>query len=127
MNNIEKEILNLKKSLLKMFFLVEAQWEKGANAIIEYDQDIAEEISSSENRINAQELKIDSECENIIATFIASNQDKKWWVLWIFIGGVFLITHSYSYFFSDFVGAFDSNGNPIGDGIADGDVSCLAC
>ena len=28
---------------------------------------MAEEISSSENRINAQELKIDSDCENIIA------------------------------------------------------------
>ena len=27
-----------------------------------------------------------------LGTFIASNQDKKWWVLWIFIGGVFLIT-----------------------------------
>ena len=58
-----------------------------------------------------------------LGTFIASNQDKKWWVLWMFIGGVFLATHSYSWFFSDFVGAFDSEGNPIGDGIADGDVS----
>ena len=67
MNNIEKEISGLKSSLLKMFLLVEAQWEKGANAIINYDQDIAEEISSSENRINAQELKIDNDCENIIA------------------------------------------------------------
>ena len=67
MNTIEKEILNLKSSLLKMFLLVEGQWEKGANAIINYDQDIAEEISSTENRINAQELKIDNECENIIA------------------------------------------------------------
>jgi len=67
MTTIDKEILNLRKSLLQMFFLVEAQWEKGANAIIEYDQDVAEEISSSEKRINAQELKIDNECENIIA------------------------------------------------------------
>ena len=58
-----------------------------------------------------------------LGTFIASNQDKKWWVLWMFIGGVFLATHSYSWFFSDFVGAFDADGNPIGDGIADGDVS----
>ena len=58
-----------------------------------------------------------------LGTFIASNQDKKWWVLWMFIGGVFLATHSYSWFFSDFVGAFDAEGNPIGDGIADGDVS----
>ena len=67
MNTIEKEILDLKSSLTKMFLLVEGQWEKGANAIVNYDQDIAEEISSSENRINAQELKIDSDCENIIA------------------------------------------------------------
>ena len=67
MHNIEKEIFDLKSSLLKMFLLVEGQWEKGANAILNYDQDIAEEISSSENRINAQELKIDSDCENIIA------------------------------------------------------------
>ena len=58
-----------------------------------------------------------------LGTFIASNQDKKWWVLWMFFGGVFLATHSYSWFFSDFVGAFDAEGNPIGDGIADGDVS----
>ena len=58
-----------------------------------------------------------------LGTFIASNQDKKWWVLWIFIGGVFLATHSYSWFFSDFTGAIDASGNPVGDGIADGDVS----
>ena len=58
-----------------------------------------------------------------LGTFIASDQDKKWCVLWMFIGGVFLATHSYSWFFSDFVGAFDAEGNPIGDGIADGDVS----
>ena len=62
MNTIDSEILDLKKELLKMFFLVESQWEKGATAILNYDQDMAEEISSSENRINAQELKIDSDC-----------------------------------------------------------------
>ena len=61
MNTIEKEIFNLKSSLSKMFLLVEGQWEKGANAILNYDQDIAEEILSSENRINAQESKIDSD------------------------------------------------------------------
>ena len=58
-----------------------------------------------------------------LGTFIASNRHRKWWVLWIFIGGVFLLTHSYSYFFSDFTGAIDASGNTIGDGIADGDVS----
>ena len=33
-----------------------------------------------------------------IGTFIASNQDKKWWVLWIFIGGIFFFTMFYSWF-----------------------------
>ena len=32
-----------------------------------------------------------------IGTFIASNEDKKWWVLWLFIGGIFLATVSYSW------------------------------
>lgn len=36
-----------------------------------------------------------------IGTFIASNQDKKWWVLWIFIGGIFCLTMFYSWFTLD--------------------------
>ena len=36
-----------------------------------------------------------------IGTFIASNQDKKWWVLWVFIGGIFISTMSYSWFTVD--------------------------
>lgn len=36
-----------------------------------------------------------------IGTFIASNEDKKWWVLWLFIGGIFLVTVSYSWFAYD--------------------------
>ncbi|MAX69095.1 MAG: hypothetical protein CMP60_05315 [Flavobacteriales bacterium] len=32
-----------------------------------------------------------------LGTFIASNQDKKWWILWIFIGGIFIMTMSYSW------------------------------
>ena len=67
MNTIDKEIINLKRELLNMFLMVESQWEKGTTALLEYDQDIAEEIQITENRINAQELKIDRYCENIIA------------------------------------------------------------
>lgn len=36
-----------------------------------------------------------------IGTFIASNQDKKWWVLWLFIGGIFLATVAFSWFVYD--------------------------
>ncbi|HJL17795.1 MAG TPA: hypothetical protein RMH99_19175 [Sandaracinaceae bacterium LLY-WYZ-13_1] len=33
-----------------------------------------------------------------IGTFIASNRQQKWWVLWIFIGGIWLATVGYSWF-----------------------------
>lgn len=32
-----------------------------------------------------------------IGTFIASNGRQKWWVLWLFIGGLFLLTAGYSF------------------------------
>ena len=28
-----------------------------------------------------------------IGTFLASNHDKKWWVLWVFIGGIFWLQY----------------------------------
>ena len=34
-----------------------------------------------------------------IGTFIASNSDKKWYFLWIYMGGIFLITVSYSWIY----------------------------
>lgn len=36
-----------------------------------------------------------------IGTFLASNHDKKWWVLWIFIGGIFLVTVTVSFYLYD--------------------------
>jgi hypothetical protein len=36
-----------------------------------------------------------------IGTFIASNDDKRWWVLWLFIGGIFLVTVAYSWYVFD--------------------------
>ncbi|MGB0165919.1 MAG: hypothetical protein ACPF8V_03590 [Luteibaculum sp.] len=36
-----------------------------------------------------------------IGTFIGSNQKTKWWILWMFIGGLFLITVSFSFYLYD--------------------------
>lgn len=33
-----------------------------------------------------------------IGTFMASNEDKRWWVLWLFIGGIFLATVFHSWY-----------------------------
>ena len=58
-----------------------------------------------------------------IGTFIASNQDKKWWVLWIFLGGIFVLTITYSWMTVDVVGAVNDSGEVIGDGVPDRDVT----
>lgn len=36
-----------------------------------------------------------------IGTFLASNADKKWWVLWLFVGTIFLATVTYSWLMFD--------------------------
>ena len=36
-----------------------------------------------------------------IGTFIESNKERKWWVLWLFIGSIFLATVTFSWFFFD--------------------------
>jgi hypothetical protein len=36
-----------------------------------------------------------------IGTFLASNMDKKWWILWLWIGGIFLVTVSASWYIYD--------------------------
>ena len=36
-----------------------------------------------------------------LGTFIGSNGHRKWWVLWLFIGGLFLATVSFSFFYFD--------------------------
>jgi len=33
-----------------------------------------------------------------IGTFLSSNSNRKWWVLWLFIGGIFVLTVSFSWF-----------------------------
>lgn len=36
-----------------------------------------------------------------LGTFIESNKSKKWWVLWLFVGGIFLLTVSLSFYLYD--------------------------
>jgi len=36
-----------------------------------------------------------------IGTFLSSNAERKWWVLWLYIGGIFVLTVTYSWFTYD--------------------------
>jgi phosphate transport system protein len=66
---IEKELLSLKDEVSQMWKLVISQVEKAKQAFLSNDLDLAREIISREKRVDAFELKIDSDCENYIALF----------------------------------------------------------
>ncbi|HXH19204.1 MAG TPA: phosphate signaling complex protein PhoU [Chitinophagales bacterium] len=69
MQVLEEELHRLKATVIKMWDLVIAQLKKTHESLITFDKDLAREVVANEKRVNALELKIDSECENIIALF----------------------------------------------------------
>lgn len=64
---VESEIHALKENLLDMIDLVENQLTHCRDVIKKKDIELAEKIIETEKKINAQELAIDKDCENIIA------------------------------------------------------------
>jgi len=69
MSHLETEMAQLKAETMKMWELVNLQLAKGKEALVKLDKDLAREIILSERRVNAFELKLDRDCENIFALF----------------------------------------------------------
>lgn len=69
MSQLSEELHYLKEDLLSMIRLVKSQFTKGQEALINNDQDLANEILSNEKRVNACELQLDKDCEKILALF----------------------------------------------------------
>lgn len=69
MKVIEQEISSLKKSISEMWSLVHQQIYNAGEAMLTGDKELAYKVMSRERRVNAFELKIDSDCEDIIALY----------------------------------------------------------
>lgn len=69
MSHLETELRLLNEDILEMMYLVQSQLEKGKKALLNFDEDLAHEITLNERRVDALELKIDRDCENILALF----------------------------------------------------------
>ena len=67
MTNLETDLRFLKSNLIEMMEFVKIQLEKAQEAMMNMDLELAEEIVQQERRLNAMELSIDRDCENIIA------------------------------------------------------------
>jgi phosphate transport system protein len=69
MKHNEKEMQALKDEVSQMWRLVLSQLEKAKQSFLSGDIELAHEIIGREKRVDAFELKIDSDCENYIALF----------------------------------------------------------
>src|SRR3569833_4162332 len=69
MTPIETEITALKTEVVNMWILVQSQLNKAKESMLNFDKDLAREVVMKEKRVNAYELKIDRDCENIFALY----------------------------------------------------------
>lgn len=67
MIHLDTELGQLKLAIIEMMELVDHQLEKSKEAYINMDTDLAEEIIHTEKRVNAMEISIDRDCENLFA------------------------------------------------------------
>ncbi len=65
--NIEEEVQQLKEAIMDMAELTISQMKKAKDAYLANDSELAQEIIHNEKRVNAIELSIDRDCENIFA------------------------------------------------------------
>lgn len=69
MTQFETELKDVKSEVINMWNLVLLQLTKAKEAIFSFDKSLALEVIAKEKRVNALELKIDRDCENIFALY----------------------------------------------------------
>ena len=66
---IESELVLLKKQIGEMWTLVYNQLDRAGDAVLTLDRELAQQVLVRERRVNAFELKIDSDVEDFIALY----------------------------------------------------------
>ena len=65
MTHLQEELAQLRETLIEMAQMVASQLKKSITALLDKDEDLANEVLHNERRVNAFELKIDRDCEHI--------------------------------------------------------------
>lgn len=66
---IESELNTLRRDINEMWTLVYNQLDKAGEAVLTFDRELASQVKVRERRVNAFELKIDSDIEDVIALY----------------------------------------------------------
>jgi phosphate transport system protein len=69
MSQLDIDLKSVREEVVAMWNLVHSQLLKSLSALLNFDKDLAREVVLIENRVNAAELKIDQDCEDIFAIY----------------------------------------------------------
>ena len=69
MTHLDTELIKLKQQLFEMWSLVISQVETSREALLNVDKGAAAEVAFKERMVDTYELKLDRDCENIIALY----------------------------------------------------------
>jgi phosphate transport system protein len=69
MRHLEQELAILRQDVIDMWKLVISQVSNSGEAILTFNKELAQKVVTREKKVDAYELKIDSECENTIALY----------------------------------------------------------
>ena len=66
---VDTELKSIQREIIRMWTLVYDQMERAKQAVMEFDKNVAKQITIRERLVDAFELKIDSEIEDFIALY----------------------------------------------------------
>ncbi|MEP6513468.1 MAG: phosphate signaling complex protein PhoU [Parafilimonas sp.] len=69
MSQLNNELKSLRDEVKEMWNLVHSQLLKALSSLLNSDKDLAREVVMIEKRVNGAELKIDRDCEDILAIY----------------------------------------------------------
>ena len=69
MRHLDQELVSLRQDVIEMWKLVISQVSNAGDSILSFNKELAQKVAMREKKVDAFELKIDSECENIIALY----------------------------------------------------------
>lgn len=67
LRRLEDELQSLRRMLLDMTDLVDAQLSDALNALLEHDVELAQTVAECDQEVDALELEIDRQCERLLA------------------------------------------------------------
>ncbi|OFX80054.1 MAG: phosphate transport system regulatory protein PhoU [Bacteroidetes bacterium GWE2_29_8] len=69
MTHLDVALPIIKKDLLKMMMMVKSQVSLSKDCLEKFDKELAYEVLSNEKKIDAFELKLNMDCENVLALY----------------------------------------------------------